>query len=120
MRDYSNEKYKSCIQSALARAAYLPPSKSSKQVDGHTLLSSFEKVASGSDWNDLASIKGKESVRSILQAGIQLAEVKPQTSMQLEEQDKKTSILSGSGFTGENRLVSKTSGKSHLAKPDKL
>jgi putative DNA primase/helicase len=50
--------------------------EAAQKVGGHTLLPSFEKEASGSDWNDLVKLKGKKAVGSILQAGISLADLK--------------------------------------------
>jgi antirestriction protein ArdC/phage/plasmid primase-like uncharacterized protein len=67
--------------------------EAAKKVNGHTLLPNFEKGASGSDWNDLVKLKSNDAVNSILQAGIQLAEMKHQASAQMIEQAKKQSSL---------------------------
>ncbi len=44
--------------------------EAAQKVGGYTLLPTFEKGASGSDWNDLMQSKGKALVSSMLQAGI--------------------------------------------------
>jgi phage/plasmid primase-like uncharacterized protein len=67
--------------------------EAAKRVGGHTLLPTFEKGSSGSDWNDLVRLKGKDAIRSMLQSGIQLAEMKHRASTQMTEQAKRQASL---------------------------
>jgi len=52
--------------------------EAAKSVNGHLLIPKFDSATSGSDWNDLAKLRGKESVKQTLQLGISLAESKEQ------------------------------------------
>jgi putative DNA primase/helicase len=60
--------------------------EAAKKVGGYTLLPSFEKGASGSDWNDLMHSKGKTVVSEILKSGIAMADIKHRANMALVQE----------------------------------
>lgn len=60
--------------------------EAAQKVGGHTLLPTFEKGASGSDWNDLMQSKGKALVSDMLQAGIGIADIKHRAQLALAKE----------------------------------
>lgn len=60
--------------------------EAAQKIDGYTLLPTFEKGASGSDWNDLMQSKGKAFVTEMLQSGIAMAVIKHRAQLALVQE----------------------------------
>jgi len=72
--------------------------EAAQKVGGYTLLPTFEKGASGSDWNDLMQSKGKALVSEMIQTGIAMADIKYRAQLALtqektQEKEKAVQVL---------------------------
>jgi putative DNA primase/helicase len=69
----------------------LKAEEAAEKVGGHTLFPSFNKDDSGSDWNDLVGIKGKDVVQHSLDHGIKVIHAKKNLAAELFISEKQKS-----------------------------
>jgi len=86
--------------------------EAAQKVGGYTLLPSFEKGASGSDWNDLMQSKGKALVTEMLQTGIAMADIKHRAQLALaqekaQKKEKTVQVLEKSLEQGASLSISR-------------